>query len=432
VNELRVRIAAAQSQTQFLRHQLERMQDELSGIQADIEETESEQDDRRRSQQAEAFAKELLAFDTEIEQLDHQLTGARREIDQFNTEEEEKKSRLVALQSQLRSVQRKVTNLRQQANGVEVNLARVETRQEDLRAEVERETPTELWEQIYGFQAATTGGEGISRQQLEGKLLSLQRQLEAIGSVDQETVKEYEETKERFDFLTEQTTDLSKSIGQLEQVIDELDATIKLEFQKNFKRINEDFQKYFKVLFEGGKSKLQLMTDIEKEPEPEAADAAPTAGEGVDAAGTPQSELADLAEPARELIGKKKKRQKVVSGIEIIASPPGKKVSHIAALSGGEKSLVSIALLCAIIANNPSPFVVLDEVEAALDEENSEKLAAIIRDLSKKTQIIVITHNRVTMKAADILYGVTMGKDGQSHILSVELSEAEELVAQAA
>ena len=120
------------------------------------------------------------------------------------------------------------------------------------------------------------------------------------------------------------------------------------------------------------------------------------------------------------------RRDRIV-GIDIHAVPPGKKIKNIAMLSGGERSLVSIALICAIMVNNPSPFVVLDEVDAALDESNAAKFAAILDELAVKTQFIVITHNRYTMRQANVLYGVTMRQDGTSMLLSVNLDEADNL-----
>jgi len=132
----------------------------------------------------------------------------------------------------------------------------------------------------------------------------------------------------------------------------------------------------------------------------------------------------DEKSPARSAI----KPEKVIAGVDIQATPPGKKVSSITMLSGGERALTSIALIVAILANNPSPFVVLDEVDAALDEANSMKFSAILDQLSEKTQFITITHNRATMLKANILYGVTMGADGVSKLLSVKMEEAESVI----
>ncbi|MFH1426529.1 MAG: AAA family ATPase [Candidatus Kerfeldbacteria bacterium] len=419
INDLKVSVASATTKAQFIHTQLQRMQDDLSNIQSDIDSAEEKKGAEAKKTEAELIAKELAGFDIQIEQLDKKIHAVREELDQFNQEEEDKKSRLVDIQSAMRTMQRKLSNVQQEANTVEVHMARVETKQEDLAAEIGRNVPEEMHDHVYGYTA--TGQEEPNRAKLQSKIIALQKQIESIGSVDEETMKEYEETNTRFTFLDEQTTDLSKSIEQLESVIDDLDRTIQTQFQSNFKKINDHFQKYFQVLFEGGRCKLELSTEEDRIKEEAKAHEQ----------GEQEGELSGESlhdEKERELIGKKKKRQKIVSGIDIVASPPGKKVSNINALSGGEKSLVSIALLCAIIANNPSPFVVLDEVEAALDEENSEKFAAILKDLSNRTQIIIITHNRVTMRSSDILYGVTMGADGKSHILSVELKEAEQLV----
>lgn len=420
VNRLQVSIESARTQSAILHKQLERLQAELSQVRGDINEAEDRKSDDGRNKQAALYTQQLNQYEQEIAQFDTQLAGIRGEIDEFNVAEEEKKTRLVAAQSEMRSLQRKLNNLQQEMNGVDVNMARLETRMDDVQLEINRDVAETLHAAIYQFASQHP----VDRVELQRRMLSLQRQLASIGEIDQATVDEYNETKDRFDFLTDQTTDLQKSIEQLEVIIDELDATIKKQFNKNFKIINEGFQNYFQVLFNGGKAKLEMLTDDGEDDKKEAeAAAGDVQGVAEDVSG---ESLHD--EKERELIGKKKKKQKVVSGIDVIASPPGKKVKNVNALSGGEKSMVSIALICAIIAHNPSPFVFLDEVEAALDEENSEKLAAILRDLSTKTQIICITHNRVTMRASDLLYGVTVGKEGKSHILSVELEQAEEMV----
>ena len=118
-----------------------------------------------------------------------------------------------------------------------------------------------------------------------------------------------------------------------------------------------------------------------------------------------------------------------ISGIEIEATPPGKKFKSLSFLSGGEKTLTAIALLCAILAQNPSPFVILDEVDAALDESNANRFAEIIKDLSSQTQFILVTHNRVTMHIGHVLYGVTMGEDGVSRTLSLDIGALDGIVA---
>lgn len=407
VNELKVSIDSAKNKAQFTDSQVAKLKKELEDVRGQISEQEQEDTAEQKEAQVAAINQQLTQFEGQIADIEKQSESVRKEISEFNEAEEEKKTRLVAIQGEMRKLQRQITNNQQQANTVEVNLARIETKQEDMRNEIVREVVEELHKQIFDY----SQGEGNSTQALEKRMLSIQRQLASIGTIDDATVQEYNETKERYDFLTEQLGDLDQTIEQLEEVIDELDKTIKTQFERNFKAINDGFQDYFKVLFNGGKAALKMLVEEDTDDEEE------------------DEETVESVEDQkkREFIGKKKKKQKVVSGIDVIAHPPGKKVSNINALSGGEKSMVAIALLCSIIAHNPSPFVFLDEVEAALDEENSEKLAAIIKELSNKTQIIVITHNRVTMRAADVLYGVTMGTEGKSHILSVELTEAEEM-----
>jgi chromosome segregation protein len=240
----------------------------------------------------------------------------------------------------------------------------------------------------------------------------LKRQLAIVGSIDEGTMTEYKEVKERHEFLTQQTTDLNEAMGSLKKLIKELDETIAKQFNENFVHINSYFGKYFKTLFNGGNAKLILeMREPEEEKE--------TSGEE---GSNPDSVVAPEDK-------KKLTFESLDYGIEIVATPPGKKLSGINMLSGGEKALTAIALISAIIANNPSPFVLLDEVDAALDEANSIRFADIISELSDKTQFIAITHNRATMHNAKILYGVTMGDDGISRLLSVNFSEADKIAA---
>jgi chromosome segregation protein len=223
----------------------------------------------------------------------------------------------------------------------------------------------------------------------------LKRDLDFIGGIDPEVTKEYKECRERFDFLNEQAKDLIKAASRLKKIIRELDSQIDNQFKKTFGKIGQEFEKYFKILFGGGKAKLVLQKQEIEAPE----------------STTEESEESKETEPQ-------------IIGIDILATPPGKKLKNIEMLSGGEKALTALALICAIISCNAPPFVVLDEVDAALDEANSVKFANIIERLSHKTQFIVVTHNRATMQKANILYGVTMGKDGISRLLSLKLEEA--------
>ena len=221
-----------------------------------------------------------------------------------------------------------------------------------------------------------------------------------------------------FYFLSSQSEDLAKAISDLEKVVIELDKIIRKQFENEFKKINDDFSRFFKKLFDGGSTKLFL---VQKEL---------TEAEQI------KEEIKDLesAEPVAELEKPKKEETHVEdksflanTGIDIEACPPGKKIKNINMLSGGEKTMTALALICAIISNNPSPFILFDEVDAALDEENSRKFSDIIEELAHKTQFITITHNRAIMSRADVLYGVTMQGDGVSRLLSLKLEQAEKM-----
>lgn len=409
LNALVVQMETAQTKTTLLQEQLSRVQDQLTQLETDIHSATADLDERDTEGATRHMTEAVTAAEQRMRALEQELSGMQTEMNAFHAQEDKKKTRLLELQQQMRTLQRALTTGRQQLSTQEIQFARIETRKEDVMNELKRDVPPKLHEHIRNHAPVDDARVAQESHALQRRVITLKKQLDAIGGVDQETVDEYTTTQERHAFLLHQTTDLAQSITSLETVIDELDTTIHAQFQKNFREINVGFQQYFHVLFHGGKAQLTLLTQAE-------------------AAETPE-DVADETRAAEthtsRSIGKEKKKQKLISGIEVMASPPGKKITHVAALSGGEKSMVAMALLCAIIAHNPSPFVFLDEVEAALDEENSEKLSAILIDLAHKTQLIVITHNRVTMRAAEVLFGVTMGPQGTSHMLSVELTEAQ-------
>jgi chromosome segregation protein len=277
---------------------------------------------------------------------------------------------------------------------VKVDLARLETREEELNREISEEIPSLQVISVKEFNPA----------EAKDKIYKLKNQLSIIGGIDEVVEEEYQEVNERYTFLKEQSDDLAQAIAHLEKIIKDLEESISKQFDKSFKNINILFNQYFKKLFSGGKAELILdISEMKK--------AKTSNGEN--------GEVEDLDEEEVEV-----KKQ---YGIEIKAVPPGKKLSGINMLSGGEKALTSIALISAIIANNPSPFVVLDEVDAALDEANSIRFSEILDELSSKTQFIAITHNRATMHKAKIIYGVTMGDDGISKLLSMNFDEADEI-----
>ena len=210
---------------------------------------------------------------------------------------------------------------------------------------------------------------------------SLKRQITMLGAVNPNAVDEYREVKERFDKMSADKADMEKAIDDLTKALDEIREEMLGIFNTGFAKINENFKQTFKELFGGGRAELQL-------------------------------DYTDCEDP-------------LDAGVEIVACPPGKKLTKISLLSGGERALTAIAILFAIIGMRPMPFCVLDEIEAALDEANVGRYAKYLKKFSAQTQFIVITHRKPTMENADTLFGVTMEEKGVSKIVSVKLSEVE-------
>jgi chromosome segregation protein len=229
-------------------------------------------------------------------------------------------------------------------------------------------------------EAGAEPGEGDDPADLEAKLERLERRREALGSVNPLAKEEYEREKERLTELRDQTADLERSLKELKSLRDELAETVERRFEETFAAVRDHFQEVAATLFPGGEGRLRLT-----EPELE--------GEGED------------TEP----------------GIEIELRPAGKRVTRLSLLSGGEKALGAISFLFALFLARPHPFYLLDEVEAALDDANIGRFIELLRHYSERAQFIVITHQKKTMEAADILYGVTMGADGVSQVVSRRL-----------
>lgn len=365
------------------------------------------------------LVKELAEIQNEMAKIVEGLKDVQNKIANFNQEEEKKNKELFDLQREFQSVQQEVNELARQYNEINIELARFETRQEDLENEINRELGN------IGDLAGDRGEE-LSELEAQSKIQQLKHQLELIGGIDPETIKEYEETKTRYDFLTGQSKDLEDAIKSLEKAIEQLDEAIKKQFDEAFKQINHEFEQYFRILFNGGKASL-----VKVSVSPEVKEPSGNEDEGIEAGieMVEQKQEAGVLKEAENFSKRLREREKEnYSGIEIQATPPGKRLKNINMLSGGERALTSIALICAIISNNPSPFVVLDEVDAALDESNSIRFAEILDRLSDKTQFIAISHNRATMQKAILLYGVTMGDDSVSKLLSIDLAEAEKAV----
>lgn len=237
-----------------------------------------------------------------------------------------------------------------------------------------------------------------TQEEQRKKIERLKIKLEDSGMGNSaEVMKEFSEVTERDNFLLKELEDLTKSISALEALIVDLKEKINKEFKEGIKKINVEFQEFFALMFGGGHAALSVVVESKKK-----------------RGGEDEEGYEDEEEVLEE-------------GIEINVSLPHKKVKELHALSGGERSLVSIALLFAMSQVNPPPFLVLDETDAALDESNSRKYGDMLEKLSKHSQLVVVTHNRETMSRAGILYGVTIGQNGASKLLSVKFEEATQI-----
>jgi chromosome segregation protein len=287
------------------------------------------------------------------------------------------RSRLATLEEELKSFRGQAQVAQERRSELQVAIARVESDLQHLDETSQKELGKPLSELT---DVAETLADEYMLPQLESKYAEVRRKIEALGPVNPQALEEFEEAQGRQEFLTAQRQDLLDSIRDTEKAISEIDVESQRRFGEAFTAINVNFREMFKTLFGGGTGEMRL---------------------------TDEGNLAE-------------------SGIDIVASPPGKRLQSVLLLSGGEKSLTAMALLMAIFQYTPSPFCVLDEVDAPLDEPNIERLTKLLRAMAEQTQFIVITHSQRTMEAAQSLYGVTMQEPGISKLVSVKFKETDQ------
>ncbi len=312
-----------------------------------------------------------------------ELTGMRAQAtaegETLSAEATALRAAMAELDTRLRALRHDTEQLREQRSALTARAARLASDLEHLEAACLNDLNVEA--------AALREDQGIVRIEAEALTLedeaarALKQRLEAMGPVNMMALEEYTETAERHSFLEAQRKDLLDSIENTQASIKEIDDVSRVKFDEAYKVINENFSQTFAKLFGGGQAFMRL-TDVDLE-----------SGKSSDA-----------------------------SGIDIIASPPGKKLQNVLLLSGGEKALTALSLLVGIFQFQPAPFCVLDEVDAPLDETNVGRFARLIAEMAETTQFVVITHSKRTMEQADVMYGVTMQEPGVSKIVSVSLS----------
>ena len=399
INEKQIQLFSKKERLKLLKEKNNILSAEQENIDKKLNQNSDDFDFKKFEEEEDALRKNL-------NDLQEKIDAKKDTLNKLNLEEEKKRSKLFALQKDMQEMQTEINEINNNLQNIKINSTRYETKLEDLEIEIREELSGLSEVKNYKSEA-----DELNLEERKNKILNIKKQLEQIGGIDPQIENEYHETKERFDFLSAQVSDFDDTVDSLTKIIKELDITIKAKFDKEFKLIAGKFEEYFKILFNGGKAKIIKVIDKEIEEEDR----------------FQKKDEEENKAPALNELKKIKFLQKHnatgLAGIEIQATPPGKKIGSVSMLSGGERALTAIALICAIISSNPSPFVVLDEADAALDEANSERLAKILDELSAKTQFIVITHNRASMRRASILYGVTMGDDGVSKLLSIKLDD---------
>ena len=321
----------------------------------------------------------IAAKRRQIQELTEQIaavTGQMQELETLIAGQMEKKDQMTGRQKGFFA---KREELAARISGLDKDMFRLQTQEEKLEERLEHAT-TYMWneyEMTFSTAQELRRPEYDSLADLKHRIDDLKSRIKALGNVNVNAIEDYREVSERYEFMSTQHGDLVAAQAELEKIIEELDAGMRRQFEEKFGEIKAEFDKVFRELFGGGRGTLELMADE------------------------------DILE----------------AGIQIIAQPPGKKLQNMMQLSGGEKALTAISLLFAIQNLKPSPFCLLDEIEAALDDSNVDRFAGYLHKLIKNTQFIVITHRRGTMVAADRLYGITMQEKGVSTLVSVNLIE---------
>jgi chromosome segregation protein len=322
-----------------------------------------------------------VEWDEERQRLERQVSAAEQRSSELNQRMAELETRNIegrrqqALEEQdLHRLRSALEETREKRSSVELRLALLQSEMEHLKETCRNELQLEL-DDLVASEAASEI-QALGQEELanaEELYRQLKTKIENLGPINMMALEEFEQCRERHEFLNRQQKDLLDSIRDTTQAITEIDAICNQQFDEAFRQIGEHFQRTFSQMFGGGQGVLRLLE----------------------------------AEDASE------------AGIEIIAQPPGKRLQSVLLLSGGEKALAALALLLAIFRYKPSPFCILDEVDAPLDESNIGRFTGMVQEMSRDTQFILITHSKKTMSIAPVMYGVTMQEPGVSKIVSV-------------
>jgi chromosome segregation protein len=312
-----------------------------------------------------------IELDRKASQLSGEITTLEARVNEMAAQDAAMREALRAGEEELKSLRAGVQECHEKRSQIEVDLVRKQAELKFLDETSRKELNCPVVE-LSGADDPVPDGDAIAEAELSCN--EVRNRIEALGPVNQAAMEEFQEAQQRHDFLSAQRQDLIDSIRDTEKAIQEIDMVSRQKFAEAFEAINANFRQAFQTLFGGGTGEMRL---------------------------TDQENLAE-------------------SGIDIVCSPPGKRLQNVLLLSGGEKALAAVALLMAIFRYQPSPFCVMDEVDAPLDESNIGRLTKLLKEMSEHTQFVVITHSKRTMEAAQALYGVTMQEPGVSRVVSVK------------
>ena len=304
-----------------------------------------------------------------IEDIEKEILGSSSKLEKLKIERTEKSKKISSLEKDIDNQVQKIEEIKNKISRVDLKKSKIEL---ELNQVINK-----MWDE---YELTPNNTDGIEKAKNVGetqrKVDDIRENIKELGSINIDSIKEYQATKDRYDFMCVQRLDLEDSSNKLKLVIEEMTDTMKKQFAEQFKIINKNFEEVFKELFGGGKAELRLEDE---------------------------SNILEC-------------------GIDITVQPPGKKLQNMLLLSGGERAFTAIALLFAILRINPAPFCVLDEIEAALDDVNVYRFAEYLKKFSVNSQFLIITHRKGTMEAADTVYGITMEEKGVSKLLSMKLA----------
>ena len=330
---------------------------------------------KNKQTQIEQIKHDNLELKSTIEEINEKIEAIKEEVKNSGSKIENLKQQRIEKNKKLENIEEEITEKFKTIENLKEQIVKVDVKKTKIQDDM-NEIINKMWEE---YELTPNNVPEYKKPEnvsvTQKKVNSLRKELKELGSVNIDSIEEYKNMKERYDFMCEQRVDLEDTMAKLRQIINNMTATMKEEFKTKFELINKNFGEVFKELFGGGNATLKLEDET------------------------------NILE----------------CGIEINVQPPGKKLQNMMLLSGGEKAFTAIAILFAILKINPAPFCVLDEIEAALDDVNVYRFADYLKKFSKSTQFLVITHRKGTMEVADTVYGVTMEEKGISKLLSMKL-----------